>query len=181
MILDAGAGNRTMWRTKNADDIIYIEIERKIERKPTIFASNIQTPFLDKSFDTIFFDPPHGWGEGHPFFAIPDHATFHKMWPGYGAIPRYYGWDKFKNQQELLVYLWRVQKELHRILKDDGLLWLKWNETLIRLYRILIIFEDWNEMLRLYIKAPTQTAGKAQTYWVCLMKEKRDYVQATLG
>jgi len=62
MILDATAGNRTMWKVKDAEGIIYIDMERRLMNKPTIFADNNTTPFLDKAFDTIFYDPPHKWG-----------------------------------------------------------------------------------------------------------------------
>jgi hypothetical protein len=181
MILDATAGNRTMWLSKNQDSIIYIDLERKLEVKPTIYADHSSTPFFDKVFDSIFFDPPHGWGVGHPFYKYPDAKSFKEKWQGYGDIPRYYGWDKNKNQQELIVHLWRAQKEFARILKDDGLLWLKWNTQLISIRRVLAVFDYWKSMLELPVKAPTQTAGKSQTYWVCLTKEKRDYVQTTLS
>lgn len=181
MILDATAGNRTMWHYKDSEYIIYIDLERKLEVKPTIYADNSSTPFFDKVFDTIFYDPPHGWGEGHPFYKYPDSKSFKEKWQGYGEIPRYYGWDKYKNQQELIVHLYRAQKEFHRIMKDGGVLWLKWNTTLISIHRVLSLFDLWFIMLELPIKAPTQTAGKSQTYWVCMMKKKKDYVQSTLG
>jgi len=181
MILDATAANRTMWGKKNMEGIIYIDIEHKLEVKPTIYADNTSTPFLPKFFDSIFYDPPHGWGEGHPFYKYPDAKSFKEKWKGYGDIPRYYGWDKYKSQQELLTHLYRAQREFHRILKDDGILWLKWNTMLISINRILSIFDLWFVMLDLRIRAPTQTAGSSQTYWVAMMKEKREYVQATLG
>jgi hypothetical protein len=180
VILDATAGNRTMWQTAYDKDTIYIDIEKRLAVKPDIFADNTNTPFLSESFDTIFYDPPHGWGEGHPFYKYPDSESYKKKWQGYGEIPRYYGWDKFKNQQELLVHLWRAQKEFHRIIKDDGLLWLKWNETCISLNRVLRLFENWFIMLILSIKSPTQTAGTKKTFWVCLKKEKVKIVKTTL-
>jgi hypothetical protein len=170
-----------MWKHKKSENIIYIDLERKLTVKPTIFADNSSTPFLSEIFDTIFYDPPHGWGEGHPFYKYPDAESFKKKWQGYGEIPRYYGWDKYKNQQALLVHLWRAQKEFFRILKSDGVLWLKWNVQNVSLHRVLAIFEDWIIMLELSIKAPSQTAGKSQTYWICLMKEKREFLQTTLG
>jgi hypothetical protein len=180
VILDATAGNRTMWKHKNSQNIIYIDMEKKLEVKPTIFADNTNTPFLSGIFDTIFYDPPHGWGQGHPFYKYPDAESFKKKWQGYGEIPRYYGWDKYKNQHELLVHLWRAQREFFRILKDDGLLWLKWNIQEISIHRVLSIFADWNVMLELPVKAHSQTAGKSQTYWVCLCKKKKEIVQTTL-
>jgi len=64
MILDAGCGNRTMWKTKECEKIVYMDIERELEVKPSMFGSNKYAPFKDESFTHIFFDPPHGWGEG---------------------------------------------------------------------------------------------------------------------
>jgi len=181
MILDATAGNRTMWKHKNTENIIYIDIEKKLERKPTIFADNANTPFLSESFDTIFYDPPHAWGmEGH-YHTYPNRSSpLYKKW-GDEGVPRYYGWDIYKTHSQLAAHIYKAQKEFQRILKDGGLLWLKWNEMTIPLHKILGIFNEWQEMLRIYVKHPSQTAGKAQTYWVCLIKEKRETTQTALG
>jgi len=180
MILDATAGNRTMWTTKDAENIIYIDIERKLERKPTIFADNTSTPFLDKAFDTIIYDPPHGWGKGHPFYKYPDHETFAQRWPGYGKYPRYYGWEKNLSKAALIGSIYYAQREFLRILKDDGVLWLKWNEVLIPLHNILSVLIGWTELLRLHIEAPTHTAGEQKTYWVMLCKKRGKEEQLSL-
>jgi DNA modification methylase len=180
MILDATAGNRTMWHDSPPEDTIFIDIEKKLEIKPTIFADNTNTPFFDKQFDTIFYDPPHMFGDKGSFYVYPDAKSFKERWKGYGEIPRYYGGDKYKTGQELILHIYKAQKEFHRILKDDGLLWLKWNETEMPLRRILQLFDMWKELLILPIKAPSQTAGTKQTFWVCMYKEKREYVQTTL-
>ena len=181
MILDATAGNRTMWKDSPPDDTIFIDIEKKLEIKPTIFADNTNTPFLPKTFDAIFYDPPHMYGDKSSYYVFPDSKSFKEKWQGYGKIPRYYGGDKYKNQQELIVHIYKAQKEFHRILKDDGLLWLKWNETAITANRVLKLFDHFTAILVLPTKAPSQTAGTHQTYWVCFKKEKREYLQTTLG
>jgi len=180
MILDATAGNRTMWKDGHIEDTIYIDMERKLEVKPTIFADNTNTPFFDKQFDTIFYDPPHAYGAKGWFHSLPDKAQFRFKYPNEKGIPRYYGGDKYKSGQELIVHIYKAQKEFHRILKSDGLLWLKWNETDMSLRRILQLFELWHILLVLPIKSPQQTHGQKQTYWVCLAKEKREVVQTTL-
>jgi len=180
MILDATAGNRTMWKTKNDKDIIYLDIEKKLEIKPTIYTDNTNTPFLPEAFDTIVYDPPHMYGDKSSYYVHPDSKSFKEKWQGYGEIPRYYGGDKYKNQMELIVHIYKAQKEFHRIIKDDGLLWLKWNETCISLNRVLRLFENWFIMLVLPIKSPTQTAGTKKTYWICLKKEKVKVVRTTL-
>jgi len=172
MILDATAGNRTMYETKNVKSIIYIDIEKQLWRKPTIFADCTRTPFKSKTFHTIFFDPPHTWGR--PTFDFKT-ARFLKsrQWARehpYGHT--YYGWDKYKNRQELIAFIYRAQKEFLRILRDDGLLWLKWCEVDIPLLHILAIFENWRILLKLNIEDPTHTFGKGQTYWICMCKKE---------
>ncbi|GAI63776.1 unnamed protein product, partial [marine sediment metagenome] len=68
----------------------------------------------------------------------------------------YYGWDVYKTRQALIRHIIKAQKEFHRILTDDGLLWLKWNELEIKLLNILGIFQQWDELMRLYVESPLQ-------------------------
>ena len=72
MILDATAGNRAIWQHKNCDKIVYMDLEKKLERKPSIFADNRHCPFKDNIFHTIFFDPPYDYGNIHPFYMFPN-------------------------------------------------------------------------------------------------------------
>lgn len=180
MILDATAGNRTIWQHKNSKNIIYIDSQRKLTTKPTIFADNTYTPFLDNIFSTIFYDPPHDWGskEGyHPeyYIEIKRWAAKHKPFAF-----TYYGWDVYQSYQELLHHIFKAQKEFYRILKPDGLLWFKWCEIRKPLNKVITLFVDWTELLRIYVKSPTQTAGTGQTFWVCLEKKQRNDIQLTL-
>ena len=181
MILDATAGNRTMWKHKNTENIIYIDIEKKLERKPTIYADNTNTPFLSGIFATIFYDPPFiiRKGEG-TFFSRPGTSKRVQKTMGLGGFS-FYGVGRYTTKQALIAHIYRAEKEFTRILKDDGVLWLKWNETDISLNRILSLFTDWHELLRIYVRSPSQTIGKAQTYWVCLTKEKRETTQTALS
>lgn len=181
MILDATAGNRTMWIHKRCRDIIYIDGEKKLTVKPDIFCDNTHTPFKDKTFDSIFYDPPHFYNDTGSFYAIPDAETYLKKWQGYGEIPRYYGGDKYKTQTGLIAHIHKAQKEYLRILKDDGLLWLKWNETYIKLGTIKWLFENWHEMLELPLRLSNPNRTKAQTYWVCFCKQEKQIVQTQLA
>lgn len=181
MILDATAANRTIWLKKDNEYTIYIDMEKQLKYKPTIFADNTNTPFLDKSFDTIFYDPPHDYGAppfNHTLESNRENAEFIKKHP---FCLTYYGWDKYKNQQELLIHIYKAQKEFHRILKNDGLLWFKWCEVKMTLNRILKLFEDWNILMIINLSDPTKTWGKQKSYWVCLSKEKREFMQLTLS
>ncbi len=180
MILDATAGNRTMWLTKDCEHIVYIDMETKLAVKPMIFCSNTNTPFLDGTFHDIFYDPPHFYNDTSSFYVIPDSETFLKKWQGYGTIPRYYGGDKYKTQIALLHHVFDAQKEFRRILTDDGLLWLKWNETYITIGTIMHLFEDWAELLRIKAKLSNPNRTQKQTYWICMCKKKKVVMQLSL-
>jgi len=180
MILDATAGNRTMWQTKAINQIIYIDMEKKLTVKPMIFCCNTNTPFPDATFDSIFYDPPHFFNDTGSFYAIPDKETFLQKWQGYGTIPRYYGGDKYKNQMQLLGHIFRAQKEFSRILKLDGLIWLKWNESMIKLGTVMRLFEDWIPLLTIPVRLSNPNRTQKQTYWVCLCKSKKNYTQSRL-
>lgn len=173
MILDATAGNRSMWRIKNVEDIIYIDIEKRLEVKPTIFCDNTCTPFKDRQFDTILFDPPHTYGVKGDYHSVPHRSKeYFEKW-GDRAIPRYYGWDRYLTKAALIRMIYDAQKEFNRILKDDGLLWLKWNDMRIHFNDIITVFIDWLMLLKIYVSAPSQTRGKHQTYWIALHKKER--------
>lgn len=180
MILDATAGNRTMWTHKTSQHIIYIDMETELERQPTIFCDNTVTPFKSKTFDTIFYDPPHTWAKIGHYHTYPRRTKeYTEKWKD-TAIPRYYGWDKYANGMALTRHLYRANTEFRRIIKDDGLLWLKWNEMSLPLYKILSYFNTWQLMMKLFVASPSQTAGKHQTYWLCMSKICRNWTQSTL-
>ena len=180
MILDATAGNRTMWSYKDSDQIIYIDIEKQLEIKPTIFASCESTPFKDKQFHTIFYDPPHTWRDKPFYYSFPSKQALRQVYPSHKGMPTYYGWDKYPSRLQLNAHIYRSQQEFQRILKDDGLLFFKWNEVSIPLRRILTVFHEWTEVMRLHIRDPMQTAGQHQTYWVILTKKPSKSKQTTL-
>jgi len=170
-----------MWTLKEWEHIIYIDIERKLTIKPTMLADHTCTPFRDETFSTIFFDPPHGYGKGHGFYDYPDKESFQKRWEGYGDVPRYYGWDKYRNKAHIQAQIYRAQEELYRILKPRGVLWLKWNEVKIPLKNILTLFDKWHELMRLKLHEKVHTAGKKNTYWLCMCKKDEEAEQLRLG
>jgi len=180
MILDATAGNRTMWQWKDCPDILHIDMDNELEVKPDMLADNTQLPFLPQTFNTIFYDPPHTWGGHTHYFSFRNRAERAKVFPHCTGVPTYYGWDKYKTKDALINHLNRAAKEFRRVLKDDGLLWIKWNEMSMPLRTILVIFREWVELMRLYVHDPSHTAGQAQTYWILLTKEKGEGIQTTL-
>lgn len=173
MILDATAGNQKMWKYRKNDYIVYIDIQRNLERKPTIFADNTKTPFRDKTFHTIIYDPPHDWGDTGSVYAFPDGENYNKAFPNYPKeIPTYYGMDLYRSRSELISHIWRAQKEFQRILKDDGVLWLKWVELRFTVDRALTVFTDWDELFRFHAKSPLQTLGAYSKYLLCFSKKE---------
>lgn len=180
MILDATAGNQTMWAKKHVDNIIYIDRELELERRPTIFADNTNTPFLDNTFDSIFYDPPHSVAKRGHYHTYPRRSKeYIEKWHD-NAIPRYYGWDKYANISQLMRHVHLAGVEFRRILKPDGLLWLKWNEMRLPLFRVMSALSSWSTLMRLYIKSPSQTAGKHQTFWLALQYTEQSMVQSVL-
>jgi hypothetical protein len=180
MILDATAGNRTMWQTKISDKIIYIDMERKLQTKPTLFADNMATPFRDATFTSIFYDPPHDFGakpfdhEMRPLAVNREYIKHHPF------STTYYGWDKYATKMDLIKHLWQAQHEFYRILTHDGLLWVKWCEIALPINKLLSIFADWSLLLEIKVRSPTQTWGSKQTWWLCLCKKSMESRQTTL-
>lgn len=184
-ILDATAGNRTIWKTKESTHILFIDIEPELEVHPDKIIDCTKTGFPEEHFTTIFFDPPHGWGKGtgEGWYSIrnqTDRSNYKWTPPREGRVT-YYGWDKYKTKSGLLSFLHRAQKEFHRILREDGMLWFKWNEVKIPLNNILPFFKTWDEMLRFPISSPLQKQGESQTYWIMFMKSDRTSPQAELS
>jgi len=180
MILDATAGNRVIWRLKNPPNVIFLDVETRLPRKPDIYADNRLMPFRNEVFDMIIFDPPFSWGEE---FGVYNRYVNEKrrIEESKGTKPfTYYGADKYKSRGELISAIYKTQVELSRVLKSDGVLMLKWGEVDIPLTNVLTVFQGWMEMMRLYIDDPSQTAGKTQTYWILLCKKNGGIKQTDL-
>lgn len=181
MILDATAANHCIWETKFNDEIVYIDFEKRLQIKPTLFADNRYMPFSNEIFDTIFYDPPYAWNFQSIYWGYPNADEAKKFWKPELAKPEtmrklshvqtYYGMERYKNKTDLISAIWKAQKEFQRVLKNDGVLWLKWNELRLTMNRILVLFNEWSVMLRLRIDDPNQQLSDFQTFWIMLMKK----------
>ncbi|MCW4014873.1 MAG: hypothetical protein NWF06_00730 [Candidatus Bathyarchaeota archaeon] len=173
-ILDATAGNQVFYKTKESEKVVYLDLETKLERKPTIFADNRKLPFQDCVFHTILFDPPHAWAFYSIFYGFPDAKTFRENHPNDGrAYPTYYGMDKYKTKSALISAIFQAQKEFHRVLTDNGMLWLNWSDLKVPLKRILPLFSDWNELIRLRVASNNQQMSDCYNWWVAFVKDKK--------
>jgi hypothetical protein len=176
MILDAGCGNRCMWHEKSAGEILYIDIEKRLSIKPNLFASNTHLPFKDEIFDTIFFDPPFKWNcDDHPFWSFPNVKLRNEMYPEIKDNRKatvYYGIERYKSRSELVAYIYKAEIEIRRVLKKDGVLWLRWClMTNMDHNNVLAIFSLWKQLLTHEIGSAKRTSGSTKSFWFMLMKK----------
>jgi len=129
-ILDACCGSRMFWFNKNHPNTVYMdnrELEdilcdgRKLKIKPDIIADFKNIPFEDNSFYLVVFDPPH-------LKRIGSNSWLAKK---YGSLPS----DNW--HQEIK----QGFNECMRVLKPNGTLIFKWNETQIKLSEVLKCFD----------------------------------------
>lgn len=183
MILDATASRRSMWEKKESENIVYVDMCRKLSRPPSIICDNTQTPFKPLFFDTIFYDPPYDWGTNSIYWSFPNFEEARKFWTDERQLKKctaYYGTEIYKSKTALISHIFKAQREFLRILKDNGLLWFKWCELKRPLRIILTLFESWNILLKLRISDVKQTLSKIQTFWVCFEKRREPLKQTHL-
>ena len=108
MILDATAGNRWIWKTEDEEHILFMDKQKLLQIKPDIFADNTMTPFRDGTFDSIFFDPPHHWGQKDHYYCFPRNTPeYRQKWKD-TSVPRYYGWDLYQDKNQLISHIWKA-------------------------------------------------------------------------
>jgi hypothetical protein len=188
-ILDATAANRQIWKTKDDDRVIFIDIESELDVKPDIVMDCTNTDFLDNYFHTIIFDPPYYWGDktGQAFYSIRNMNEYKKFSEKYNIHARdgrsrasYYGTDKYKTKKELLIFIHNAQEEFNRILMDNGTLWVKWNISRISKNEFVDLFKNWILMIQFNVQSPIQSLSETRTYWFMFMKKNQGMIQKTL-
>lgn len=167
-VLDATAGNRSMWKTRESDYVLWIDIESELSEQPDLIMDCTKTNFEDGRFHTIFFDPPHSYGhtKNTGVHQTPSRDIMREKGWGTGA---YYGFDKYSSKTAWLSFINKAQEEFYRILNDDGILWFKWGELRSTLDSILPFFKRWMVMMRFEVAYRGQVKG-CRTWWVALMK-----------
>lgn len=147
-ILDAACGSKMFWFDKNNDNTIYIDNRtfdgvlsdgRTLNINPDMIADFRNLPFEDNTFYMVVFDPPHLVQLGS------------KSWMAkkYGVLGQ--GWKSDLKQGF---------NECMRVLKPNGTLIFKWNETQIKLSQILDLLSF----------KPLFGNQRSKTHWLVFMK-----------
>lgn len=154
-ILDACCGGRMFYYDKKDERVLFQDIRniythlcdgRLFEVKPDIVADFTNMPYEDETFNMVIFDPPHLKYTGSK-----------KELNGYQMI-KYGALDK--DWRDVLA---KGFAECFRVLKTDGVLIFKWNETDIKV----------SEILKLTPYKPIfghRSGKRSNTHWICFMK-----------
>lgn len=150
-ILDVCCGPKMFWFDKKRNDTVYCDKRqenhilcdgRKLEVKPDIITDFTNLPFCSDFFSMVVFDPPHLLRVGKNSW------TFKK----YGKLS-----ESFKDD------LRAGFSECFRVLKKNGTLIFKWNETQIKV----------SEILKLTDCKPVvghKSGKRSNTHWICFLK-----------
>ena len=154
IILDACCGSRMFWFDKHNPFALFVDKRseivtakdrdkiRTIEVKPDIIADFTNLPFEDNSFYMVVFDPPHLKTLGETSW----------MAKKYGKLP--------KDWQSLIHDGFT---ECMRVLKPNGTLVFKWNESEIKAAEVLSVIP--------FKPLFGHTTGRqSKTIWMCFMK-----------
>jgi len=148
-IIDVCCGSRMFWFDKENPNTIFMdyrELEtdlcdgRKLIIKPDLVGDFRKIPFTDESFQLAVFDPPHLINVGE------------KSW-----LAKKYG--------KLNKNTWKEDlqsgfAECFRVLKNNGILVFKWNETQIKV----------SEIIKLSPTMPLFGQRNGKTHWFVFMK-----------
>lgn len=151
-VLDVCCGSRMFWFDKNNPLAVFGDIRsedhtlcdgRSLSISPDVRMDFTDLPFNDSEFSLVVFDPPHLIKAGDDAWIVKKYGKLNDTWQSDIS-------DGFK--------------ECFRVLKNDGVLIFKWNETQIKV----------SELLKLTDVDPLfgHRSGKASnTHWICFMKQ----------
>lgn len=152
-ILDVCCGSRMFWLNKSDKRALFTDIRcehhtlcdgHKLHIMPDVIADFRALPFADGSFAQVIFDPPH-------LVRVGENSWMGKK---YGALNRKTWQDDIR----------QGFSEAFRVLRPQGTLVFKWNETQIPISRIIALTPQ----------QPTiwQRTGKAdKTHWLLFLKD----------
>lgn len=150
-ILDVCCGSRMFWFDRENPIVLFGDIRkedhilcdgRELHINPDIELDFRKLPFDDNSFKLVVFDPPHLQTLGKESWLAKKYGVLSSTWR-----------EDIKEGFS----------ECFRVLKNNGILIFKWNETEI----------PTSEILKLTNEKPLfgHPSGKrANTHWICFMK-----------
>lgn len=156
-ILDACCGSRMFWFDKKNPDVDFCDIRechtelcdgRKLDISPDYIVDFTKLPFEDNSYYLVVFDPPHLINAGETSW----------MAKKYGRL----GKENWKQ------VLHDGFAECLRVLKPNGVLIFKWNETDIPVSKII-------ETIGVTPLFGHKVGRQNKTHWLCFMKEGENY------
>jgi len=108
-------------------------------------------PFKDEVFNLVIFDPPHRI------------RSYEKCVEGkYGVFDQIY---TTLDPKKWVKTIYEASREFNRVLKTNGYLVFKWNDSYVSLERIISLFP-----MKALIKNVMNPHKKAVTYWVLFQK-----------
>lgn len=128
-VLDACCGSRMFYFDKEDDNVLFMDKRelstllcdgRPLEIKPDLKADFTNIPFPAESFSLVIFDPPHLLKVGEKSWLAQKYGKLSDNW-----------------REELK----RGFNECWRVLKANGTLLFKWNETDIRISEMIKLFD----------------------------------------
>ena len=136
-VLDPCCGSRMMWFDKSNPSAVFGDIRnqtitvtdrsngkidgtRVLKIHPDVMMDFRDLPFPDGTFSLIAFDPPHLETAGDKSWLASKYGRLGTDWR-----------DDIK----------KGFRECFRVLKDDGVLVFKWNETQVKLKEILVLVD----------------------------------------
>lgn len=150
-ILDACCGSRMFWFDKENPNVLFADIRteshtlcdgRSLEIKPDIEMDFTEMPFDDNTFKMVVFDPPHLNKLGKNSWMAKKYGVLFPSW----ETDIRAGFD-----------------ECMRVLKPDGTLIFKWNETQITLDLVL-------KAIQCKPLFGHVTGRHGKTIWMCFIK-----------
>lgn len=154
-ILDACCGGRMFWFDKQNPATVFMDKRivpptvvntgknaRIYECRPDVVADFKEIPYPDDTFSLVVFDPPHLVRAGDmSYMAIK-----------YGKLP-----------QDWQTELGSGFRECMRVLKPEGTLIFKWNETQLPVSKVI-------DAVGYEPLFGHRSGKKSQTHWLCFMK-----------
>ncbi len=147
-ILDACCGSRMFYYNRNNENVLFCDKRklsttlcdgRKLEINPDMLLDFTDMPFMDNTFSLVVFDPPH-------LFRVGD-----KSW-----LAQKYG----KLSGDWKLELKQGFAECWRVLRENGTLLFKWNETDTKA----------SDMIKLFGKEPLLFNKRDKTIWIVYFK-----------